>query len=91
MIYDYLKEQLKPLEEFPETYRNMLRIADLEVDKLHEEFDRKWTHCCGCKGYVKRADAYEEIVDSKEAFSHKSIKRTVLKCGKCHSIWKFLD
>lgn len=87
MIYDYLKEQLKPLEEFPETYRNMLRIADLEVDKLHEEFDRKWTHCCGCKGYVKRAEAYEAL----EPSTYSGNIRRVLKCGTCNSIWKILD
>ena len=91
MIYDYLKEQLKPLEDRPDEYLKALRKADEEVDKLFQEFGRRWTYCCGCKRQVKRAEAYEEIVDAEEVFSHKSIKRTVLKCGTCHSIWKFLD
>lgn len=86
MIYDYLKEQLKPLEDFPETYRQMLRVADLEVDKLYEEFDRKWTYCVGCKGYVKRAEAYEAL----EPSTYSDNIRSVLRCGTCNSIWKVL-
>jgi hypothetical protein len=87
MIYDYLKEQLKPLEDRPDEYLKALRKADEEVDRLHQEFGRKWTHCCGCKGYVKRAEAYEAL----EPSNYSDSIRRVLRCGTCNSVWKVLE
>ena len=86
MIYSYIKQQLEPLENNPEEYFQALNTMDAEIQLLRDRYTKVWTYCCGCKGYVKRAEAYE-----KSEFVVNGAWRTTLRCGTCHSIWKFLD
>jgi hypothetical protein len=80
MIYEYLKKKLN--------YRNpnkcfeTLRSAEADIAILRKEIESSWTYCCGCRDYVMRADAYEGYTDNN---------RPVLRCGRCDSIWRFLD
>ena len=86
MIYDYLKAQLKPYENNPEMMNKMLRQAHLEIDALDKEFAKVYTYCCGCRTFARVAEAYEGMTDYGPP-----PERPVLRCGACHSIWKFLD
>lgn len=85
MIYSYLKEKLDINN--PEECRRLLREVERDVDRLREEVNNVWTYCCGCRGYVKVTEAYEGTTGG-EGYGR---LRNVLRCGKCHSIWKFLD
>lgn len=75
----------------PEEYWAKIKALKREVDALEVEFDNVWTYCPGCmrsrgRGYAKVAEAYESTTDPD-----KGPPRPVLRCGACHSIWKFLD
>ncbi len=85
MVYSYIKEKLDMNN--PEEYSRLIREAECDVDRLYDEFHRTWTYCCGCRGYSKVAEAYE----STSAIEDFGVLRNVLRCGTCHSIWKFLD
>lgn len=85
MIYSYLKEKLDINN--PEEYARLLREAEQGLDRMRAEFGNTWTYCCGCRGYAKVAEAYE----STTCVEDYGRLRDVLRCGNCHSIWKFLD
>jgi hypothetical protein len=82
MIYSYLKEELDFMKYNPDETIKKLNEAKCDVERLFKEFDYIWSYCHGCRGYVKRAEAYEGYTDNN---------RPVLRCGSCNSIWKFLD
>lgn len=92
MIYSYIKQQLEPFENNPKEYFQALNTMDAEIQLLRDRYNKVWTYCCGCKGYVKLAEAYEGTQDcSVGGFRGYQTSRPVLRCGICHSIWKFLD
>ena len=75
----------------PEEYWAKIKSLEAEVNKLKAEFGKVWTYCPGCMrsrgvGYSKVAEAYEGTTDPINGDP-----RPVLRCGSCHSIWKFLD
>ena len=84
MVYSYVKDKLDISN--PEEYQRLWREAQRDIDRLDEEFCKVWTWCCGCKGYAKIGEAYKGMTDFGPP-----PERPVLRCGKCHSIWKFLD
>ena len=51
------------------------------LNALEHEFSTRYTYCCGCRDFTKLSLRYEENLEG----------RTVLRCGVCHSIHKFLD
>lgn len=76
----------------PEEYRANINALRKAADDMEAEFNRVWTYCPGCmrsrgSGYSKAAEGYEGVTDRNEF----SPPRPVLRCGTCHSIWKFLD
>lgn len=76
----------------PEEYWAKVQTLKREIDKLEIEFGKVWTYCPGCMrsrgtGYARIAESYEGVTDRNEF----SPPRPVLRCGTCHSIWKFLD
>lgn len=85
MIYSYMKDKLDINN--PEEYMRLLRETERDVDRLRTEFNSAWTYCVGCRGYAKVAEAYE----STSAIQDYGRLRNVLRCGECHSIWRFLD
>lgn len=75
----------------PDEYWAKVKELEKEVTELKAEFGKMWTYCPGCmksRGvvYSKVAEAYECTTDLN-CFP----PRPVLRCGTCHSIWKFLD
>ena len=86
MIYNYIKQQLSPLEDKPADYFNALNQMQSEIELLRNRYCKTWTYCTGCRGYAKVAEAYEGLTDVKLG-----TQRPVLRCGTCNSIWKFLD
>ena len=86
MIYSYIKQQLSPLENKPADYFNALNQMESEIQLLRNRYAKTWTYCCGCKGYSKLSEAYEDYL-----LDGAGNQRVALKCGTCHSIWKFLD
>lgn len=75
----------------PEEYRANINALKKEVDDMEAEFNKVWTYCPGCmrsrgSGYARVAEAYEGTTDPANGDP-----RPVLRCGSCHSIWKFLD
>lgn len=80
MIYEYLKNKLNA--DNPEEYLEALRKCEDEIRQLRNEFGNTWTYCCGCKDYAKVDEAYDGWTDNG---------RPVMRCGKCGSIWRFLD
>lgn len=71
----------------PEEYIAKLKILEKEVEELSAAFGEVWTYCPGCM--QSRGIRYAPV---KEAYTEKTENgRTVLRCGKCHSILKFLD
>ena len=92
MIYSYIKQQLSPLENKPAEYFEALNKAASEIQLLRDRYAKMWTYCTGCKGYVKAAEAYEDTVDcSADGCIGYQTPRPVLRCCKCHSLWKYLD
>lgn len=87
MIYSYIKHQLEPLENNPEEYFQALNTMDAEIQLLRDRYTKVWTYCCGCKGYVKLAEAYEAL----EPSNYSDSIRRVLRCGTCNSVWKVLE
>lgn len=87
MIYSYIKQQLEPLENNPKEYFQALNTMDAEIQLLRDRYTKVWTYCCGCKGYVNLAEAYEAL----EPSTYSDNIRRVLRCGTCNSIWKVLD
>lgn len=80
MIYEYLKNKLN--FDNPDEYLKALNECERDLRRLRKELDGAWTYCCGCRSYVRLAEAVEGWSDTG---------RHVLKCGKCGSIWRFLD
>lgn len=95
MIYNYCKAIVEPLKEDPDKWNRALKTAQQELDMLDAEFCKVWTWCCGCKDYAKLKDAYvvelPVVTYTGKSFGVSKEPRTVMKCGKCHSIWKMLD
>lgn len=85
MVYSYIKEKLDI--DNPEEGFRILHEAERDVNRLRDELHSVWTYCCGCRGYAKVKEAYE----STTCVEDYGRLRNVLRCGKCHSIWQFLD
>lgn len=85
MVYSYIKERFD-FNNPDECFRVLLE-AERDVERLKKELGNTWTYCCGCRGYAKVAEAYE----STTCVEDYGRLRNVLRCGSCHSIWKFLD
>lgn len=79
MIYKYLKEKLESVSDNPEEYGRMLCDAEKDIERIKREHRSTWRYCLGCRGYVKRAEAYED-----EYKGH-----TVLRCCNCDAIVEF--
>lgn len=86
MIYSYIKQQLEPLENNPEEYFQALNTMDAEIQLLRDRYTKVWTYCCGCRGYVKRVEAYEAL----EPSNYSDDIRRVLRCGTCNTTWKVI-
>ncbi len=82
---DFLKDFTNSLNiEKPNDYVAKLDIAEKELSQLRQTFDKKWTFCTGCRDYAKLSEAYEDVPLSNPY-------RAVLRCGRCSTIWKYLD
>ncbi len=90
MIYDYLRKQIDLAK--PAEVNKILQEAEIDLGNLRLDFDKVWTWCLGCKDWAKRSEAYEDYIDSSIAgFRGYQTSRPVLRCCKCHSLWKYLD
>lgn len=90
MIYDYLRKQIDLTK--PAEVNKILQEAEIDLGNLRLEFDKVWTWCLGCKDWAKRSEAYEDYIDcSISGFRGYQTSRPVLRCCKCHSLWKYLD
>lgn len=90
MIYNYLMEHIDLSN--PKEANRMLQEAEADLSRARIEFDKVWTWCLGCKDYARRAEAYEDFIDcSVSGFRGYQTSRPVLRCCKCHSLWKYLD
>lgn len=81
MIYKYLKEKLESVSDNPTEYGRMLYDAEKDIERIKKEYRNTWRYCLGCRGYVKRAEAYEDEYKGK----------VVLRCCNCHAIIEFPD
>lgn len=81
MIYKYLKEKLESVSNNPEEYSRMLYDAEKDIERIKREHRNTWRYCLGCRGYVKRAEAYED-----EYKGH-----IVLRCCNCDAIIEFSE
>ena len=79
MIYEYLKEKLESVSNDPEEFTRMLYEAEKDIKRIKREHSNTWRYCLGCRGYAKRAEAYED-----EYKGH-----VVLRCCKCDAIIEF--
>jgi ribonuclease HI len=79
MIKKFIEEQLNI--DNPTKYIYKLTVCRNELNDLITKFEREWTWCAGCQGYEKNETAKMIVEDG----------RTILRCGKCNSVLKFLD
>ncbi len=81
LIYNYLKEKLEFATNDPNEYRRLIIEAERDLNRIKKEHDNTWRYCLGCRGYVKRAEAYED-----EYKGH-----VVFRCCNCDAIIEFPD
>ena len=81
-ISQYIKSNYNLDINNPISYLSAICDCENQLRDLRKQFFKEYTYCCGCRGYAKVNEAYEDILDNG---------RVTLKCGKCNSIWKFLD